>query len=101
MIVVQQTVLPTLITKCLMQCSLRTWGIIKGFLSFFPRCNVSQVFKIESLEYIFYDGSKYIPKAFGFTVLYKMTIHCMFSKNKERLRFNLVEHKKFKMHVPF
>lgn len=25
----------------------------------------------------------------------------MFSKNKERLRFNLVEHKKFKMHVPF
>lgn len=23
-----------------------------------------------------------------------MTIHCMFSKNKERLRFNLVEHKK-------
>lgn len=32
-----------------------TWGIIKGFLSFFPRCNVSQVFKIESLEYIFYD----------------------------------------------
>lgn len=30
-----------------------------------------------------------------------MTIHCMFSKNKERLRFNLVENKKFKMHVPF
>lgn len=25
----------------------------------------------------------------------------MFSKNKERLRFNLVEHKKSKMHVPF
>lgn len=25
----------------------------------------------------------------------------MFSKNKESLRFNLVEHKKSKMHVPF
>lgn len=25
----------------------------------------------------------------------------MFHYNKERLRFNLVEHKKFKMHVPF
>lgn len=25
----------------------------------------------------------------------------MFHQNKERLRFNLVENKKFKMHVPF
>lgn len=25
----------------------------------------------------------------------------MFHYNKERLHFNLVEHKKFKMHVPF
>lgn len=30
-------------------------GNNQGFFLFFPRCDVSQVFKIESLEYIFYD----------------------------------------------
>lgn len=53
-----------------------------------------KVFKIKSFEYIFYDGFKYILKVFGFIVLYKMIIYCMFFKNEECLCFNLVEYKK-------
>lgn len=42
--------------KCLKQCSLRTRRIIKGFFSLCPRCTISQVFKIKSLDAIFDDN---------------------------------------------
>lgn len=69
-------------------------GNNQGFSLFFSEMQCFTSFQNWKYRIYFLWWSKYIPKAFGFTVLYKMTIHCMFHYNKERLRFNLVEHKK-------